>query len=85
MLTRASRKRPSYQHEREFRLLHLLDDDPENDSRGRYFAVDPSSFVKEVVLSPTMPSWQILTVHNLIEKLGYSLSVSESQLLVRPF
>lgn len=78
-------KRPSYRHEREFRLLHLLDeDDPTSTSRGVSFAVDPAKFVKEVILSPTMPSWQVLTIKNLVDKLGYSLPVTESPLLKSP-
>ena len=81
----ASSKRPSYEHEREFRLIFLQDDDPTGAESGTHFVVDPQKFVKEVVLSPLMPRWQVMTLHNLIYKLEYELPIRESDLLWRPY
>lgn len=84
MFAWATRKRRSYEHEREFRLLHLQSEDGKG-SRGTHFRIDPSALVKEVLLSPSMPAWQILTLHNLVDRLGYVFPIRESNLLRGPF
>jgi len=83
MYAKAIRKRKCYEHEREFRLLHLRGD--VNDSRGTYFAVDPTVLVAEIWHSPRMPDWQVLTLQNLMEALGYCFPIRQPTLLIGPF
>lgn len=81
------RKRMSFEHEREVRLLvshsQLKDDDP---SLGEPFEeihleVNINTLVESVFISPTAPAWLAKTVRGVLSAFGYEgISVSRSSL-----
>jgi hypothetical protein len=87
LLTWATTKRPSYQHENEFRMLAWRDRSYGTTERrgGVSVPVDPDVLIEHVVLSPRMERWQVELFRDLLGQLGFARPVHESSLLTSPF
>lgn len=84
LLQWATTKRPSYQHESEFRLLARRADD-RAERGGISVPIDPEVLIDEVVLSPRMQRWQIDMFRELLATLQFGRPVRESSLLTPPW
>lgn len=87
LLRWATTKRPSYQHENEFRLLARRDGRYGTQQRrgGVSVPVDPDVLIESVVLSPRMERWQVDLFRGLLGRLGCTRPVHASSLLMSPF
>lgn len=85
LLQWATTKRPSYKHEREFRLLVRRAADDRARGDGVAVPIDPEVLIGEVVLSPRMQRWQIDLFRGLLDQLAFKRPVRESSLLTSPF
>lgn len=82
-MTNLLRKRLSFQHEREVRLLYLnppLTDDLLEQPPGIHVPVDPNQLVDRVVVAPTAPSWYAEVVEAVAEKFNLACEVTRSRL-----
>lgn len=76
------RKRKSFEHEREVRLL--VSDDSQV-ALGLALPCDIPTLIQSVVVSPKAPDWFLLLVEDLTVKFGFQLPISKSRLAERPF
>ncbi|MDC4988414.1 DUF2971 domain-containing protein [Acinetobacter baumannii] len=87
-------KRPSFEHEKEYRVLALpnqeifafaaADIDVEqiklNSLPVIKIACDPSILIEELVIAPDSPKWFVDMIKGLVEKLGWTFPINQSQL-----
>ena len=83
LLSCASLKRKSFEHEREFRLL-LIDNSTPELGPGVPVSVDLAVLLGDVMGSPTMPEWLVDLVRRLLHRYAYKFSLSKSTLLDGP-
>jgi hypothetical protein len=76
------RKRKSFEHEREVRLVIS---DPSDAAPGRLLACEIPILVQSVIVSPKSPEWFLPLVEDLTAKFGFQLPVKKSRLAVQPF
>lgn len=85
LLQWATTKRPSYEYEKEFRVLVRRSAGSDHKLDGVSLAIDPHRLIEEVVLSPRMQRWQIELFRELLGRLEFARPVRESSLISRPF
>jgi DUF2971 family protein len=85
LLQWATTKRPSYEYEKEFRVLVHRDRGNDDELAGVSLGIDPHRLIEEVVLSPRMQRWQIDLFRALFERLEFARPVRESSLTSSPF
>jgi hypothetical protein len=76
------RKRKSFEHEREVRLLvrnHLRTE------LGLALPCDIPTLIQSVVVSPKAPAWFLPLIKDLTAKFGFQLPIKKSKLAERPF
>jgi len=76
------RKRKSFEHEREVRLLVS---DRRQSAPGLALPCDIATLVQSVVVSPKAPDWFLPLVEDLTSRFGFQLPVKKSRLTVQPF
>lgn len=76
------RKRKSFEHEREVRLLIK---DPRSTASGLQVPCDIPVLVQTVVVSPKAPDWFLSLVQDVTKSFGFQLAVKKSRLAERPF
>lgn len=76
------RKRKSFEHEREVRLLIT---DRRQSAPGISVPCDIPTLVQTVVVSPKAPDWLLPLIEDLTVKFGFQLPVRRSRLAVQPF
>jgi len=76
------RKRKSFEHEREVRLL--IKDHRQN-ANGIPIHCDVPTLIQSVIVSPKTPDWFLPLVEDVIKKFGFHLPTSQSRLALQPF
>ena len=76
------RKRKSFEHEREVRLLIS---DRRQSAPGIAIPCEISTLVQTVVVSPKAPDWLLPLIEDLTAKFGFQLPIRKSRLAVQPF
>jgi hypothetical protein len=76
------RKRKSFEHEREVRLLMK---DHQASTPGLGIPCDVTILVQSVVVSPKAPDWLFALVQDLTSRYGYQIPVRRSRLVELPF
>ena len=85
-----SRKRRSFEHEREVRALVLRIPDFSNSDwkpvidNGISIPIDIEKLVLEIYVSPTSPPWFYELVRSVVKKYGYTFPVVQSDLIRNP-
>lgn len=77
------RKRKSLEHEREVRVVIYRY--PKHEDTGLTRQIEPSAFIKEVVVSPFSPIWLESILSDLMRRYHVQLRIRTSELLVQPF
>lgn len=76
------RKRKSFEHEREVRLLIQ---DHRRKTNGIAIPCEMPTLIQSVVVSPKTPSWFLPLVEDVTKRFGFQLPVNQSRLAQRPF
>ncbi len=76
------RKRKSFEHEREVRLIVR---DHHRTELGLAFPCDIPTLIQTVVVSPKAPSWFLPLVEDVTAKFGFQISIKKSRLAEEPF
>jgi hypothetical protein len=86
-----SHKQEAYSYEEEVRLIHEItagvngweyDWKAEESSIGKYFELDLSELIDEIVIGPYCPKWQFNIIEGVIEKYELVKKVSRSKLTI---
>jgi len=81
------RKRASFEHEHELRVIVSRSDsagNPIGDEWGARVAIRVEDLVERIVVAPTAPGWLGDLVERIVRRLGYHFPVERSPLLDRP-
>jgi len=82
ILSPATRKRLSFEHEREVRALKLLFVDPQ--PLGIPMKVDLAALISRVYVAPNSPAWYDILVRRVTQRLGWNFDIAPSRLSERP-
>ncbi len=76
------KKRKSFKHEHEVRaIIH----DFETEAKGKAIKCNLKSLIKEIIVSPTAPTWFVDVLNDVNKKYGINITVSKSNLNEVPF
>ncbi len=78
------KKRKSFEHEKEFRLLIYREQGDNDNDFGHSISTDINNLIENIYISPSSPDWYFETIKKLLEQCNFKKPIFKSGLNTKP-